>query len=218
MPRTLKNTRRLFRMLEAYGKLPVTLLVVPNSGWTSAQLDELRELSDAGAELAGHGWRHEVRRIRGLRHRLHSALISRNVAEHLALDRAGCIALMRDCFDWFQTYDLPSPGLYVPPAWALGSVMRSDLDELPFKRFETLTGVYVSNGRFHRLPMVGFEADTWLREKTCKVWNRLNLNRADGTGALRIGIHPGDLDLRLRNDLKNVLGIPGSAVSYAELA
>ncbi|HKL52761.1 MAG TPA: DUF2334 domain-containing protein, partial [Wenzhouxiangellaceae bacterium] len=87
MPTTLDRVERIFDRLVAARLLPVMLLVVPGAGWRREDLDRLRAMLDAGAQPAGHGWRHEARHVRGLKHILHSALISRRAAEHLALSR-----------------------------------------------------------------------------------------------------------------------------------
>ena len=216
-PATLGKVCRIFDKLHAADRLPVTLLVVPGLDWNPRDIETLEELVDRGAELAGHGWRHRAESISGIRHRVHSALISRDVAEHLALDRAGCIRLMRDCFDWFGEHGLPAPDLYVPPAWAMGAARQSDLDELPYTRFETTGGVYVSHRGFLSLPMIGFEADTSFRAVACRVWNRMNKTWAGANGALRIGFHPSDFELRLGGDAARAVTMPGTAVSYSTL-
>ncbi len=217
MPVTFERVCRIFDKLSTAGQLPVTLLVVPGLDWQPQQLDTLRSLVDRGAELAGHGWCHRAKSIRGLRHRIHSTLISRDVAEHLALDRAGCVSLMQECFDWFAEHELPSPDLYVPPAWAMGDARHSDLDALPYERFETTFGVYVSRQGFLRLPMIGFEADTGFRAVACRVWNRMNKGWAERADALRIGIHPNDFELLLGDDVRQAVTMPGSPISYSAL-
>ncbi len=217
MPVTLGKVCAIFDRLHDADRLPVTLLVVPGLDWQPEQLDTLRSMADRGAELAGHGWCHRAKSIRGLRHRVHSALISRDVAEHLALDRSGCVELMQECFEWFVEHDFPGPDLYVPPAWAMGSARRRDLDALPYARFETMGGVYVAKQGFLRLPMIGFEADTAFRALACRVWNRMNKGWADSTGALRIGFHPNDFELLLSDDVRRAVTMPGTPVSYSTL-
>ena len=204
MPSTLDATERIAAKLRDAGIGKVTLLVVPGTGWDDAALARLCALCDQGADLAGHGWRHRVERIRDLRHWLHSVFISRNVAEHLALDRGGVIKLMQDCHDWFIERGLPAPSLYVPPAWAMGRARRDDLDILPYRRFETLYGIYDSDARrFQRTPMIGFEADTPFRAFACRVWNRINLRSSKRP--LRFSIHPGDPELLLGDDLRELI-------------
>lgn len=219
MPDTLNQVRHLFDELVRQELTPVSLLVVPGCDWRTQDLEALRQMAGAGAELAGHGWTHEAGRIRGLRHRLHSLLISRNAAEHLSLDRRGVLRLMQDCHDWFSRHGLPAPSLYVPPAWALGDVCGADLRTLPYACVETLGGVHTPASRcFHRLPMVGYEADTRLRAAAVRIWNSVNLQWAAMGGTLRLGIHPGDPDLYLAQDLKQLIAEGGTALSYRELA
>ncbi|MEM7054390.1 MAG: polysaccharide deacetylase family protein [Pseudomonadota bacterium] len=216
MPTTLNETHEIFHRLQDAGLAPVTLLVVPGKGWDAESLKSLRRLVGAGAELAGHGWSHQIRQIRGLKHRLHSALISRNAAEHLALSRDEAIDLMQRCYAWFDQHHLPSPGLYVPPAWAMGDVLRHQLDDLPFDQFETLAGVYDSRSqRFMRLPMLGYEADTTFRALGVRTWNSLNLTWATLTDRpIRLGIHPEDFSLKLAHDLERLLAQPGECLRY----
>lgn len=215
MPSTLTATESIARSLNDAGIRKITLLVVPDTGWNEETLERLRTLHDHGARLAGHGWRHRIERIRDLRHWLHSVFISRDVAEHLALDREGVVRLMQDCWDWFEAVDLPMPTLYVPPAWAMGRARHSDLDSLPFETYETLYGVYDSRSQqFTRTPMVGFEADTRFRAAACRVWNRINLSSSKGP--LRFSIHPGDPDLLLGDDLEELIQRPWRDLYYGE--
>ena len=220
MPETLDRVRRIFDRLVAADLTPVTLLVVPGRDWTPAALAELRALVDAGAEPAGHGWTHEIRRIRGVKHALHSALISRHAGEHLARSRFGILRLMLNNRAWFDAHGLPAPALYVPPAWAMGPVPRALLKRLPFDLYETTGGVYDARAdRFHRLPMAGFETDTAFRAAVVRPFNALNRGWAGRSGkALRLGIHPDDFELRLADDLEAMIAAGGECLSYRALA
>ena len=219
MPTTLDRVERIFDRLVAARLLPVMLLVVPGVGWPREDLDRLGAMLDAGAQPAGHGWRHEVRHVRGLMHRLHSALISRSAAEHLALSRKEILRLMLSNHRWFRDHGLPEPGLYVPPAWAMGAVPRNLLDRLPFDQFETLAGVYDARSRrFLRLPLAGFEADTTFRAVTVRSFNRLNRSVAQASGRpLRLGIHPDDFELKLADELETMLEAGGESLGYSSL-
>jgi hypothetical protein len=149
---------------------------------------------------------HEAATIQGLRHRLHSSLISRNVAEHLALDANGICALVEDCHAWFARQALPAPSLYVPPAWAMGPIDRRSLRALPFRYYETLTGLYdARDDRFAPLPLLGFEADTPGRAVSLKVLNAVNGWIGRCCGRLRLAIHPRDFQLFLASDLERRL-------------
>lgn len=216
MPSTLDATERIVDSLSCAGINKVTLLVVPGCDWGDATLHRLERLAAQGNHLAGHGWAHRISEIRNARHWLHSMTISRQAAEHLALERESAVALMQRCFDWFAETGLPTPSLYVPPAWAMGEPRRDDLDELPFQLYETLGGVYDSATRqFLRSPMIGFEADTWWRSVACRLWNRLNLRF--GRGPLRFSIHPADPELLLGRELAALIAEPWDARYYTEI-
>lgn len=224
MPETLPQVRRALALLESAGHSGITLLVVPGTGWDSRGIAELRALERAGHQLAGHGWRHQVDHIQGLYHRLHAGLISRNVAEHLALDRNGIIAMINRCWNWFGDQGLNEPSLYVPPAWAMGGITREALaTHCPFPAYEVLTGVIdarqASNSRFIPLPMLGYEADQRARLPAIRAWNALNRRWARQRGQLRIGIHPKDPDLLMGSDLRrDLLAYPQSTDYSALLA
>lgn len=219
MPATLDRSEAIFERLATADLLPVTLLVVPGSGWDEHGIDRLKSMVAAGAELAGHGWCHEIRRIRGPKHWLHSRLISRRAAEHLALSRTGVLRLMLRNRAWFGRHGLPTPQLYVPPAWAMGPVPNRMLDRLPFDFHETLAGVYDARRKhFHRLPMAGFETDTVVRAAFVAGFNRLNRVWARaGHRPLRLGIHPFDFDLRLADSLSGWIRAGGQALAYSDV-
>lgn len=211
MPETLGAVGRILGVLEEAGHRGVTLLVVPGRDWTPAGLDVLRRWQDAGHPLAGHGWRHEAATIRGLGHRLHSLLISRRVAEHLALEARDIAALMRRCHAWFAEHDLAPPSLYVPPAWALGRLPRAALVGLPFARVEVFFGeIDGRTGRLHPQALLGFEADAPERAPVLRAFNAANRALARRFGLpLRLGIHPQDLDLALGADLRRLIAETG---------
>jgi predicted deacetylase len=219
MPATLDEVEAILTELETAGIAPVTLLVIPGADWQTDTLERLHALQARGYELAGHGWRHRVEHIRGLTHRLHAGLISRNVAEHLALDPQGIQDLIGRCHDWFLTHDLRAPRLYCPPAWAMGDLPRNRLSTLPFTQYELFAGVLsAQSARLRPIPLLGYEADTPTRAPVIRIWNRLNRWLARRTGWIRIGIHPFDLRLRLATDLRRDLRLYRRAVAYAAAA
>ena len=218
MPETLPAVRRILDLLDRRGIGPVTLLVVPGRDWSAADLDLLRQLQDAGHVLAGHGWSHRVRRIAGPAHLLHSLLISRRAAEHLALGTEDLRRLVARCHAWFEVRGLNPPTLYVPPAWALGRLDRDALAALPFRQYETTGGVLDAyGGRFRRLPLAGFEADRRWRAGALRLWNAVNTARADAARPLRVAIHPRDLELRLGGALDALLARDLRCHHYGDL-
>jgi predicted deacetylase len=218
MPETFPQMEAILKYLRDHRIPPITLLVVPGRQWKSHQIDHLRCLADQGYTLAAHGWVHRTDQPSDIYHRLHARLLSRNVAEHLALDAAGIRDLMQRSFDWFGDNDLPPPTLYVPPAWALGRLPRHDLGELPYTAVEVLRGIYLPKaGHFYSLPMIGFEADTAFRKAAVHSWNagQTILARLGGR-PLRIGLHPSDFQLSMAETLRQVLAQPFIWQSYDE--
>ncbi|EXJ11766.1 polysaccharide deacetylase family protein [Imhoffiella purpurea] len=206
MPETLESVQTVLQRLAAARISAATLLVVPGADWTPPAIDVLHDFERRGYVLAGHGWRHRASHIGGLRHRIHAALISRQVAEHMALDAKGIVALMKRCHAWFGEQGLQSPSLYVPPAWAMGRIERSALADLPFLQYELFSGILsAQTGRLHPMPLLGYEADTGSRTPALRLWNRINRHRAKTAGWIRIGIHPYDIRLRLAEDLEEDL-------------
>lgn len=219
MPATFGRVRRILALLKEAGIPPPTLLVVPGKDWTPTLLDALRDLASSGYPLAGHGWVHQaVPTHRTPYHRLHALFISRDEAEHLSRTPEELTGMIRRSHDWFKTVDLPTPDLYVPPAWAMGSLGLRDLGALPFRWYEILRGfVEARTGRVRWVPLAGFEADTTFRKVGLRLWNRLNVAAAmRGRGPLRISIHPGDLELLLEKDLRRMLEAPWTFVCEEE--
>ncbi len=217
MPETLAAVVAASKRCQAIGIHPMTLLVVPGLAWTPTELATLKALTNDGYVLAGHGWQHHVDRIRGWRHRLHSRLLSRNVAEHLALDRIGIERLLYQCFAWFDDKHLPQPSLYVPPAWAMGSIPRSTLQTIPFRWYEYLHGVYDSaHDRWHRLGVLGFEADVIWRKPLLRAANAFSA-WISGHAPLRISIHPHDFELFMAKQLQRWLSRPLHCMNYDDL-
>ena len=193
-----------------------TCLIVPGRSWNKKQIEQLHYLQNCGFDLAGHGWNHRARSKKNAYHYFHSLIMSRNVAEHLSLSSKEIIQLMFKCAKWFDENDLNAPYVYIPPAWALGNVTWEDLSVLPYKLYETLSGVY-HNGEFHTLPLVGYEADNLIRIIAVKGLNKMNriYSKIKNT-PLRVSIHPNDLELGLGNDLNRILSMNPKIFSYRD--
>jgi hypothetical protein len=204
MPQTLPKAIKILGFLEENKVFPVTMLVVPGMSWPAADIRILKSLQDSGYELAGHGWKHQAEMIHCKRHRIHAKLISRSEAEHLSLSPEKIASIINDCYHWFESAGLNSPSLYVPPAWAMGNLSKKTLKALPFRFYETQTGIYDSDaGVFYPLPVAGYMADNRFRTQVLKVTNLIC--RLPFFNLFRIAIHPYDMDLPLENHLKKHL-------------
>ena len=215
MPETLAQVLETVRFLEKENVFPVTLLVTPGRQWSRAGVEELKALQRAGYPLAGHGWHHEAGRFAGLGHRLHGLLISRNEAEHLCLSSSEIENLMLQCFHWFSSAGLERPVLYVPPAWAMGCITERRLKKLPYRMYETQTGIRdTAAGSFYPMPVTGYMADTPFRSAALRVVNGINL--ALPSSYIRIAIHPQDIRLDLVCDLRRHLRSCSRYLDYTE--
>lgn len=220
MPETLARVESMVQFLDRRDVMPVTLLVTGGRGWKRRHVRRLRVLERMGCELAGHGWKHVVHaRRRTIYHRLHALTISRDTAEHLSLPSRHVLAIVKKAYEWFGQHGIEPPPLYVPPAWAMGAARRGDLAILPFRYYESLTGVYDSSThRNNLLPMVGYEADTAFRALAVRTWNAANVAIAEKTGRpLRIGLHPYDFELLLKQEAQDIFDEPYAWMSYGEL-
>ncbi len=218
MPATLERVQYFADQLVHVDIKNVSLLVVPGLDWSDKQIGILQDLEKQGFILSGHGWLHRTKNIRGWYHRLHSTLISRNVAEHLSLSESEIRKIMDACYSWFPDRDLIPPDLYVPPAWAMGKISNRALKATPFRYFENTAGFYDSTtNQQSNLPLLGFEADTLFRAGTLKLWNGINKFIAYEKRPARISIHPFDHELLLSKSLFATLKSVTTTVNYREL-
>jgi predicted deacetylase len=219
MPSTLPQVEGILLKLEELEVRPVTLLVVPGSGWSDHDLQRLHAFHEAGHEFAGHGGTHRCGPVKTFGHALHSLFISRNVAEHLSLSADEITILIEKCFQWFIDVSLPPSALYVPPAWAMGRISQNALEDLPFTMYEHLTGLWHAGSQtFVRLPLVGYEADTALRVWSLRIFNAFNHEVSTLTKLpLRIAIHPDDLTLGLSSELHTLLARHKQFWSYRQI-
>ncbi|MGB0416351.1 MAG: polysaccharide deacetylase family protein [Coraliomargarita sp.] len=218
MPETMDRVEAILEWLSTLKIPPVTLLIVPGKDWSPEQIRRLKELEAKGHELAAHGWHHHTK-PRKPYHRLHAALISRDVAEHLDLDSSGVLELLKRSGQWFVENGFPHPEFYVPPAWAIGPISKQHLAQAPYRMIETTSGLrYPKSGALEKLPLTGFEADTLLREQFLRYWNDSQYRKATRSGKpLRISIHPDDLKLRVADQMEQLLRKDWDFLNYRDL-
>lgn len=216
MPDNINEIDKIIELLKQYEIDKITLLVVPGKDWDNKDIEKLKYYENSGIELAGHGWSHLVKDIRGLYHNIHSKIISRNEAEHLSLEKNEIIKIVKNSYTWFEYFGLNRPKLYVPPAWTIGKIDKKDLVNLGYIFLETGFGVHdLVNNFFYPIPVTGYMADTNLRVKSLKVFNHLNFLLP--FELIRISIHPLDLNYPLLTDLKRHLRKIKKFLSYSEL-
>ncbi|HEY7774412.1 MAG TPA: polysaccharide deacetylase family protein [Marinagarivorans sp.] len=219
MPSTLPAVQRIIDSLPQRCLDKLTVLVVPGLDWSCTQVAQLRAWQGLGVRWAGHGWLHQCSAPRSFYHHLHSRLISRCAAEHLSLSRAQLQQLLADNYQWFCQHHLNPPQVYVPPAWAMGALRLADMASSPFSVFESTSAVIdASRQKVHRLPLVGFEADTRPRAWFLRHWNALNESWARATSTpLRIAIHPNDLQWHLGEQIPRLLDRVEAFIGYDDI-
>lgn len=221
MPETMDKIQNILEWLKEHNVPPVTLLVVPGKNWTRQHLSQLQEYTKEGHTLAAHGWHHHTQPKKIL-HRIHALIISKNVAEHLDLHEQSILDLLKRSHQWFLQQKLPSPSLYVPPAWALGAIKKQSLLKTPFKQIEVTRGIIdlTSSKKpyLKTLPLTGYEADSPFRASFLVRWNQFQQKQAQAKAIpLRISIHPYDLDLPIAKQLETQLSTVESFLSYSDL-
>lgn len=151
-----------------------------------------------GHELALHGYTHRTPRLRSPLHRLHQTVLSRLAAENLGITREEILDRMTRGLSWFAEHDFEIPRLYIPPAWALGSVSRHDVASTGIMLVERLLGfTHVPSGGTSHWPLYGYEADTFPRMIGLHLWNGATGAAAAAVGRVRVVVHPADTRLRL---------------------
>ncbi|MBX2885583.1 MAG: polysaccharide deacetylase family protein [Granulosicoccus sp.] len=208
MPHNLDKIDDCLLQLERNHINSCYLLIVPGFDWDDKTLNRLKHYASEGHRLVAHGWVHRATKIDSLYHRLHSFILSRDVAEHLSLNTEDALALMCRSREWFSHNELPEPEYYVPPAWALGKLTVNDLVKTGFNYVESIRGIIdLQQHQLHTLPLVGFEVDSTIRSTGVFLFNSLNLATSCifPARALRVAIHPDDFDLLLSKSLHKIL-------------
>jgi predicted deacetylase len=218
-PDSFVSAQTLVDRLSTAGRRPLCILVVPSGDWEAHQIDTLGQWESERHILAAHGWSHRATPARSFYHRMHARFFSRDVAEHLSKSSAESMSIVRRAERWFRDVGLSAPALYVPPAWALGSVRCSAFGDTGFRWVETLTGIYdVRADRMHRLPLVGFEADTQTRRWFLRASNAVNWRLGAAMNRpVRVAVHPDDPRLLLERDLAAAVYMPGQSLGPEDL-
>lgn len=205
MPGRLDEIEYCLGRLDEAGIQQCYLLVVPGRSWSVADHRRLITWADKGHILVAHGWYHQAKTVSGLYHKLHSLVLSKDVAEHMALAEDEVIGLMQRSRDWFDSHGYPSPDYYVPPAWALGKISAGRLGETGFTYVETTSSIFhLPSRQRRRLPLLGFETDHRLQAHLLGLSNLVNLQLTKlmsyislGTPVIRFSLHPADYKLLL---------------------
>lgn len=222
MPETMDKIQHILEWLKSRNVPPGTLLVVPGKDWTEIHLNRFKQYVEEGYTLAAHGWHHHTQPKKIL-HRIHSLILSKQVAEHLDLNQQGIFKLLNQSYQWFIQNELPPPSLYVPPAWALGAIDKKTLSKTLYKQIEVTRGLIHlepnKTPQFQSLPLTGYEADSPFRVHFLTKWNQFQQKQAQIKSLpLRISIHPYDLDLPIADQLEDQIKSVETFLNYGDLS
>ncbi len=216
-PHTLDDIENIIHILKNVYKInKICLLVIPGLNWDEKQIQKLKNWQNEGIEIAAHGWNHQAQTNKSLYHILHSIFISSDCAEHLSKNKKDVLQIIKKSYNWFISNGFKKPLLYVPPAWALGSINYQDLQHCGFSHYECTTGM-IHNKKYCFLPLLGFEEKTYIGALIRRFFNSLNFIMAHFTGLIRIAIHPNDFKLYLKGDVFNYLSRNKKTVLLHEL-
>ena len=202
-PATLERCQRLITCIDAAGRVPLTLLVVPRyhherstprfERWVESRLR-------LGDELALHGFTHldealpAANRFDRLRRRWYTA----GEGEFAALDRVAATERLEAGRRWFARRGWPVRG-FVPPAWLLGAGAWAALRAQPFDYTCTLTRlIALPHGEETRRCLqtwsIVFSSRAAWRRQTSIAWTAALALRQRYAPWMRFELHPSDIE------------------------
>lgn len=200
-PATWPECARLLDMIDACGKVPVTLLVVPDyhhRGGIAADPDFRRAIEARlarGDELALHGLHHlddSGPPPRGPLAWATRRLYTAAEGEFAALDAATAERHMRAGLAQFAALDWPVRG-FVAPAWLMSPGTRAALGRLPFAYTSTRRALYrLPDWREHLSPSLVWSVRSAWRRGASRIVNEAQALRLRQAPLLRLGLHPAD--------------------------
>lgn len=201
-PENFKNSMELLRLCEYAGARTI-LAVIPARKWSNLQINQIRSAIREGHELAQHGYSHSINEGRKtFFSRLHGALFSNDVAEHLVFEREELLRRLIAGIEALVVFG--DVRWYVPPAWSVGPLYLEDYREMGVDCLEHLWGYESVNTRQKvTLPILGYQATNIMRHCGLLLWNTVN----DFIPTLwcRIALHPEDIESPLVKKLKQRL-------------
>jgi predicted deacetylase len=198
-PATWSACASLLRSIDALGRIPVTLLVVPeyHHGHAIDASPEFVRAIEArmvgGDEVAMHGCFHwddvpVSTPLEWLRRRLYT----RSEGEFGALGEEAAHARLARGLATFERLGWPLHG-FVPPAWLLSPGARAALSASGFAYTSSRRCLYtLPDWRPHGGPSLVWSVRSRLRRRVFATLNRRLLRRQEAAPLLRLGLHPVD--------------------------
>jgi predicted deacetylase len=199
-PATWPDCRRLLELIDAFGPVPVTLLVVPDyHGRGTVDRDPAfvaaieRRLARQD-EVALHGYRHldDSPPPRSLRQWVERRLLTRGEGEFAALDQSEAGRRIERGLRLLRGLGWPVEG-FVPPAWLLGGAARRALGNFDFSYYTTRTRlVPLHGGTACRSPSLVYSVGAPWRHAMSRALNAAQATALARQPLLRLSLHPVD--------------------------
>ncbi len=199
-PSTWPLYRDFVRRIDGLGRVPLTLLVVPDFHHHDHLLQHpafvasMDERLARGDELVMHGYYHADD---GPAPRTPAEYFMRRVYTHegemYRLSASAARARLEQGVELFQRFGWPLNG-FVAPAWLLGPQARQALQEFPF-RYTSAPAALLRLPDFTQRPapsLVWSARSAW-RRFVSRHWNQRRLRRHADARLLRLGLHPVDM-------------------------
>lgn len=190
------------KAVDAMGRIPLTLLVVPDFHY-QYNLERFPDFRSAierriacGDEVVLHGYYHQddspmhsnpwnqfMRRI-----------YTHEEGEFYGLDEGRARERLERGLELFSRYHWPVAG-FVAPAWLMSKGTQAALRTFPLSYTSDLRGV-IRLPEWQRLesPTLVWSSRSAARRLASRYWNQLSLARSSSSTLLRLGLHP--LDMR----------------------
>ncbi len=206
-PVMFDRSRRLTDMIMKRTGTDFTMLVVPDFH-SQGRIDKysdfctwLRELNDAGVEIAQHGLYHlDVHE----KFSIEGKLFTKGEGEFLSLSSAEAGLRIEEGYRILADVLGEAPSGFTAPAWLYSRGTREALKDFPFKWVEYRWAIEFANAPVHRIPAVVFATRTLWKRLCSVLWAHSGPAVFSGTSVYRLALHVKDLPL-LEKHLDHVL-------------
>lgn len=200
-PASLAIYRDFIDAVDAMGRIPLTLLVVPDfhRQFSLDRFPDFRSAIDRriarGDEVVLHGYYHNddsplhcnplnlfVRRI-----------YTHAEGEFYSLDELRARDRLERGLELFSRYRWPVSG-FVAPAWLMSKGTQAALGNLPLSYTSDLTGlIRLPDWKRLNAPTLVWSSRNAWRRLASRQWNRFSLAQSVSSPFLRLGLHPIDM-------------------------
>ncbi len=206
-PVMFDRSRRLTEMIMKRTGTDFTMLVVPDFH-SKGRIDKypdfcswLRELNDAGVEIAQHGLHHlDVKE----KFSIEGKLFTKGEGEFLSLSSTEAGLRIEEGYRIMTDVLGEPPSGFTAPAWLYSNGTREALKDFPFKWVEYRWAIEFANASRQTIPAVVFATRTPWKRLCSILWACSGPVLFSGNGVYRLALHVRDIPF-LEKPLERVL-------------